>query len=356
MWIERLGRALEGCGRAPARLGARLPARTLLAAALLVGLVLRVLAIRGIPTSAHEAHYLRDAHAVLERGIPDGLRGSVHGWLATLAHAEALRHWPGASERDLRWIQLGFAMLGFAAVWEMARAAAGERVAAFAVAVHAFTPNAVFYAASAEPYAAHLLLVTLNTAAYVAFVRELSLARGAALALATAVAALHHPVALVNAAALGAHALIAGDASPRARVRRLVPLAIGLVAATPMLAAGQPGHVQNWIGAVIPYFFSIDVVGSIVVFLVLWDACADVFEPTWREVLPWAFVLPVLFWLPYGRLQYLLPGCVPMAIVLGAALTRAARPRVVGAMLVFVGANAVSAIVHWVSVATSAGG
>ncbi len=356
MWIERLGLALEWCGRAPARLGARCPTRTLLVAALLVGLTLRVLAIRGIPTSPHETHYLRDAHSVLERGIPDGLRGSVHGWLATLAHAEALRHWPGATERDLRWIQLGFAMLGFAAVWAMARAAAGERVAALAVAVHALTPNAIFYAASAEPYAAHLLLVSLTTAAYVACVRRASLLRGAALALVMAVAALHHPVALVNAAALGAHALVAGDASRSARARRLVPFVIGLAAAVPMLAAGQPGHARNWLGATIPYFFSIDVVGSIVVFLVLWDACADALEPMWRDVLPWAFVLPVLFWLPHGRLQYLLPVCVPMAIVLGAALARGARPRVVGAMLVFVGANAVSAVVHWVSVATSAGG
>ncbi|MFN7956178.1 MAG: glycosyltransferase family 39 protein [bacterium] len=356
MWIETLGRALDRCGRAPARLFGRVPPRALVAGALLGGLAVRVIALCAIEPSPHEAHYLRDAHTVLERGMSEGLRGSVHGWLAALANAQLLRVWPDAAERELRWAQLAHSMLALVAVWLVGRAAAGERAAAFAVLVHALTPNAVFYAASAEPYAAHLVLVTAMLAAYVAFVRRASPGRGAWVALVSTVAALHHPVALVNAAALGLHALATGAVSRRARLQRCLPFVIALAAAAPMLRMGQPSHARNWLGATIPYFFSIDVVGSVVVFLVLWDACAERLEPVWRDVLPWAFVVPVLFWLPHGRLQYLLPGSVPMAIVVGAALASGARVRVVGAMLFFVAANALSAIADGLHALARGGG
>ena len=341
---ERFGKALEALTRILAGFAGRRSLGALLGIAVALGVLVRLVAIATIPPSLHETHYLRDARAVFAAGSVDALRGSVHGWLPALGYARILERWPNAAERELRWLQFAFSVLASVLTWHLARRATGPRESATTALVHALTPATVFYGASAEPYAAHLLLVTVAMVAYVASVRRPSVLRGMVVVATTAVATLHHLVAAVNVAALVGHALLAGRRTSRARVALALPLLAGVAVALPMALHGSPGHARHWLGAEIPYFFSLEVVGSIVVFAALYDEVAEHIESAWREVLPWCFVVPVLFWLPYARLQYLLPGTVPMALVLGTALVRGARPRLVGAVVLFVALNVVSSV------------
>jgi len=346
-WIRA---RLEFVGNAASRVVCELPVPALLAVAAIAGLAVRVAVLRLAPVSVHETHYLHDAQRVLERGgAALALRGSVHGWLAALGYARILSIWPNAGEVELRWVQLAFSLASLALVFAVGRAAASPRVGAAAALVHALTPSTVSYGASAEPYAAHLLLVGLLTVAYVWTVRNASIGRVAALAALCALAVCHHLVAAVNALTLAGHALADRRASARSRVARVLALAAGVAVALPMALGGNPGHALHLLGASIPYFFSVAVVGSIVVFAVLWDETAADLDPAWAAVLPWAFVAPVLFWLPYGRLQYLLPGSLPMAVVLGAALARRRRPAMIGAVLLFVALNLLSDLTAWSS-------
>lgn len=340
----RAGALLERVGGLACRATSSPSPRRLLAAAVLMGAALRVAVLLVEPVSPHEAHYLRDARHVLEAGSVRAMSGSVHGWLAALGYAAVLERFPAATERDLRWVQLTCSLLAMCGTWGIARAAAADRAAAAAVMVQALTPSAIFYGASAEPYSSHLLLVTILIACYVRGVRRGRFVDLAALSVVSAAATLHHLVAAVNALALVGHAAFGGRATARVRVARMAPLLVGVAAVVPMAAVGNPGHARQWLGATIPYFFSVAVVGSIVVFAALHDEVASELEPAWREVLPWCLVAPVLFWLPYGRLQYLLPCVVPMSVVLGAALVAGARPRVVGAVVLFTAWNAVSAV------------
>src|SRR5262249_33480105 len=157
--IARMGSALETIGRAAA-IAATLPATILTPVAIVFALAIRCAVLVGSPISPHETHYLSDARRVREAGSIAALHGSVHGWLAALGYAHVLDRWPAAGERELRWIQLGFSMASLGLVYAIGREAASPRVGAAAALVHALTPSAVNYGASAEPYAAHLFLVT----------------------------------------------------------------------------------------------------------------------------------------------------------------------------------------------------
>lgn len=309
--------------------------RRLLGIAIVIGALLRAGFLFLWPITPHEVHYLREARQVLDAGSVRVMGGSVHGWGPALAYARVLAAFPSANERDLRWIQLGCSLVTLLGVAALGWRAVSPRAGAAAALVFALTPQAIYYGASSEPYSSHLVFTLALLALYGAAWRSGRVLPVLAIAVVGAVATFHHLLAALVLGILGLHALTAPGAPRVSRV--IVPLAaaLAIAAALPMWAHGDPGYGARILYATIPYYFSVDILGWLVAFLVLWDATAERFDSAWPGVLALLFVIPVIVFLPHMKLLYVLTGAIPMSLVLGAALAEGRAPRWIGAIVLY---------------------
>lgn len=333
---ERLATLLWRVGSLSCVAVSRGSPRRLLGIALVIGAALRVGFLLLWPVTPHEVHYLREARQVLDAGSVRAMSGSVHGWLPALAYARVLAVFPAANERDLRWLQLGCSLATLGGIAVIGWRAVSPRAGAAAALVFALTPQAIYYGASSEPYSSHLVFTLALLGLYGAAWRAGRLVPMLAIAGVGALATFHHLLAALVLGILALHAL-AARAAPRV-TRVAVPLAAAcaIAAALPMWARGDPGYGVRILYATIPYYFSVDILGWLVAFLVLWDATAERFDPAWPGVLAMLFVIPVIVFLPHMKLLYVLTGAIPMSLVLGAALAERRGVRWIGAIVLYV--------------------